>query len=192
MIRKLPLPPKNVILLGKYFQYFSLVAQTKSLDFRSEHHSGNRYALKWYRTNFSKFHFVLKINIPPLKKLKNKRYPPFLLSSPGLSVCLTEEKEDGLYRFLTVIWPSLQKERVSCSWLKGFCSLTKLKPYSPASSTLDERRWGQQLSYSYPPRNSMKVGPSQMNCATCLRRFMEAGTGECSLHTNEVSKKYLA
>lgn len=152
------------------------------------------------QNKFLKVSFCFKDQHTTFKKNWKIKGIHLLSSDPQVYLHVSQKKKnDGLYRFLTAIWPSLQKERISCSWLTGFCSFTKLKPYSPASSTLDERRWGQKLSYSYPPRNSMKVGPSQMNCATCLRRFMGMGagewslhTGEWSLHTNEVSKKYLA
>lgn len=81
---------------------------------------------------------------------------------------------------------------------KVFCSLTKLKPYSPASSTLDEKGGGRSSVTVILLGTKWRWGPSWMSCATCLKRFMGwrggkgggARAGEYSLHTGEVSEKY--
>lgn len=157
---------------GNIFNTFhwQLKVGDKSLKFRSPHHSGNLYAFKRCKDKFLSF-VLISGQTYHLQRTEKPKVLLFLSPDPQVSLHASQErKTDGLCRFLSMTATSSQKGRASCSWLTGFCSLTKLQPSSPASSTWDWRWWGQ-----HPPANSLKVRPSWMNGATCLRGLMGVG-----------------
>lgn len=189
MIRKLPLHPKKCYPMGETFSIFFTGSSNQEIKVWNSGVNTIRVTfipLNNVRTNFSKFCFNFKTNISPSNDWKTKGIALSVLWPPCPSARSHKRKKEGLYGFLSVIPTSSQKGRASCSWLKGFRSLTTLQPYSPAS----HMRWDGGGNSSVIPWEFTAVR-AKSDGALCLRGLMGVG-GNGSLHTNEVSKKYLA